>query len=81
MQRYQHLVGKRVEVQYRAGQYHLTTAGILASDSGKAIFVQENFSSGGKQKTLRVEIPYSYVIGVAETRTEGVHASPTVPGA
>jgi hypothetical protein len=70
MKRYQHLIGTRLEVQYRAGEYHLSTAGILVADSGKSIFVQENFCSGGKPKTLRVEIPYSYVIRITEMRTE-----------
>lgn len=79
MQRYLHLVGKRVEAQYRAGENHLSTAGILVSDSGKSIFVQENFSSGGRQKTLRVEIPYSYVIRVAETLGEAVQVRLTAP--
>jgi hypothetical protein len=73
MQRYQHLVGKRVEVHYRAGEYYLSTAGILASDSGKAIFVQESFAVDGKQKVLRVEIPYPYVIRVDEPRSQGIH--------
>ena len=48
----------------------LSTIGTLASDTGKAIFVEERFSSGGKEKTMRVEIPYAYVIRVAEMREE-----------
>jgi hypothetical protein len=64
------LVGKRVEAHYRAGDLQLSTIGTLASDTGKTIFVQERFASGGKEKTMRVEIPYSYVIRVVEVRDE-----------
>ena len=56
----------------------LTTIGTLASDTGKAIFVEEHFSSGGKEKTMRVEIPYSYVIRVVEVRDEATRP-PGVP--
>jgi hypothetical protein len=70
MARYTALVNKRVEVNYRAGDMQLSTIGTLASDTGKAIFVEERFSSGGKEKTMRVEIPYAYVIRVAEMRDE-----------
>ena len=70
MARYTAFVGKRVEAHYRAGDLQLSTIGTLASDTGKAIFVQERFSSGGKEKTMRVEIPYAYVIRVVEVREE-----------
>jgi hypothetical protein len=70
MARYTALLNKRVEVNYRAGDMQLSTIGTLASDTGKAIFVEERFSSGGKEKTMRVEIPYAYVIRVAEMRDE-----------
>jgi hypothetical protein len=70
MARYSALLGKRVEAHYRAGDMQLSTNGVLVSDTGKAIFVEEHFSSGGKEKTMRVEIPYAYVIRVAEARAE-----------
>ena len=47
MARYSELVGKRVEAHYRAGDLQLSTIGTLASDTGKTIFVQERFASGG----------------------------------
>ena len=78
MARYSALLGKRVEAHYRAGDMQLSTNGILVSDTGKAIFVEEHFSSGGKEKTMRVEIPYAYVIRVAETRDEATRP-PGVP--
>jgi hypothetical protein len=70
MARYTAFLGKRVEAHYRAGDMQLTTVGTLVSDTGKAIFLQERFSSGGKDKTMRVEIPYSYIIRVLEFRDE-----------
>jgi hypothetical protein len=70
MPRYAALLGKRVEAHYRAGDMQLSTSGLLVSDTGKAIFVEEHFSSGGKEKTMRVEIPYAYVIRVTEAHEE-----------
>jgi hypothetical protein len=78
MARYSALLGKRVEAHYRAGDMQLSTIGTLASDTGKAIFVEEHFSSGGKEKTMRVEIPYSYVIRLAEVRDDATRP-PGVP--
>jgi hypothetical protein len=76
MARYTAFVGKRIEAHYRAGDLQLSTIGTLASDSGKAIFVQERFSSGGKEKSMRVEIPYAYVIRVVEVLDEAAQARP-----
>jgi hypothetical protein len=78
MARYSALLGKRVEANYRAGDMQLSATGTLASDTGKSIFVEEHFSSGGKEKTMRVEIPYSYLIRVAEMRDEATRP-PGVP--
>jgi hypothetical protein len=79
MARYSAFLGKRVEAYYRAGNLQLSTSGTLTSDTGKAIFVQEHFSSGGKDKTMRVEIPYSYVIRVVEMRDDGAARPRAVP--
>lgn len=67
MGRFGSFVGKRVEASYRAGDIHLSTVGILVDDSGEAISIEEHFSQGGKDKTMRVEIPYSRVIHVGES--------------
>jgi len=66
MGRYASLVGKRVEAHYRAGDIHLAAVGTLVTDTGKAIFIEERFSQGGKNKTMRVEIPYEYIVRLAE---------------
>lgn len=77
MARYESLVGKRVEAQYRAAEMQLSVIGALLSDSGKSIIVEDRFSAGGRDKTLRVEIPYEYVISIVELKTNaGVPVSP-----
>lgn len=79
MQRYRYLVGKRVEVQYRSGDFYLSCEGVLASDDDESICVHEQFSSGGNQKTMHVEIPYSYIVRVTETSPEPLHVIPSPP--
>jgi hypothetical protein len=74
MGRYSSLVGKRVEAHYRAADIQLSAVGILVSDSGKSIFLEDRFSLGGREKTMRVEIPYQFVVRVSET-----HAEPSRP--
>jgi hypothetical protein len=74
MVRYSSLVGRRVEAQYRAGDIHMSAVGTLVSDSGKSVFIEDRFSLGGREKTVRVEIPYEYVIRIAE-----VHPKPNPP--
>jgi hypothetical protein len=74
MARYESLVGKRVEAQYRAAEIQLSAIGILITDSGKSVILEDRFSAGGKDKTMRVEIPYEYLVRLAETK-----ASPSAP--
>ncbi len=78
MGRYSALVGKRVEAHYRAGDKQLSATGTLVMDSGKAIFIEERFSQGGKQKTLRVEIPYEFIAHVTLS-TEPAREDPPRP--
>lgn len=75
MQRYSAFVGKRVEAHYRTGDIHLSAVGVLVSDTGKSIFLEERFSEGGKNKTIRVEIPYEYVLRILEPKSESSAAS------
>jgi hypothetical protein len=63
---YSALLGKRVEAHYRASDLHLSAVGTLISDSGDSIVLEEHFSQNGRDKTIRVEIPYEYVIRVVE---------------
>lgn len=68
--RYAALVGKRVEAYYRAGDLHMSAVGTLVADNGKAISIEDNFSQSGKNKLLRVEIPYDYIIRIVESSDE-----------
>lgn len=65
---YSSLVGQRVQVQYRAADIHLSANGTLVSDSGTSIVLEDHISQGEKEKTIRVEIPYQFVIRVNQTR-------------
>jgi hypothetical protein len=64
MARYSSLLGQQVEAHYRTGDIYLKVSGTLVSDSGHAIFIEETFSQDGRDKAMRVEIPYDYVIRV-----------------
>jgi len=66
MQRFVSLIGQRVEAHYRAGDLHLAVIGILVSDTGDTLHVEERFSQNGREKMMRVLIPYDYVIRVVE---------------
>jgi hypothetical protein len=66
MNRYIALVGKRVEVLYRLVNTHQKSVGTLVNDTGESIFIEEHFSQGERKKTMRVEIPYEYVIRIME---------------
>jgi len=60
--RYSGLVGQRVEAYYRAGGVPLSASGLLVSDNGSAISIEEILSTDGRDKIVRVEIPYDCVI-------------------
>jgi len=67
VQKFCSLIGKRITVDYRAGEIRLTATGILAADSGTSIYLQDRFSQKGSEKTLRLGIPYRCIIRLAET--------------
>lgn len=66
MARYAPLIGKRVEVHYRAGDVYLPATGTLVADTGKSIFLEEQIRPRGRLKTFRWEIPYPYVVQIVE---------------
>ena len=66
MGRYTLFVGRRVEAQYRTANIHQRSVGRLVADTGEAVTIEEHFSQGGRNKTMRVEIPYEYVIRIVE---------------
>ena len=76
MARYSALVGKRVEVQYRAGDVFLPATATLAADSGKSIFLEERLVQKGVVKGFRWEIPYVSIVNIAECAAEPQSAPP-----
>jgi hypothetical protein len=66
MSRYHQLLGRRVEVQYRAGDIVLPATGTLAADSGKSIFLEEKLVQRGQVKSFRWEIPYICIMSLDE---------------
>lgn len=69
MAQYSSLLGRRVEVYYRAGGMLLPATGTLAADSGKSIFLEEHFGQQQQVKTFRWEIPYESIIKLTESST------------
>lgn len=76
MAQYAHLVGRRVDVHYRAGEIRLRATGTLAADSGKSIFLEERLPEQGGVKTFRWEIPYHCVFRIKEVDAKPAIARP-----
>jgi len=74
MARYSAFLGRRVEVQYRAGDILLPASGTFVADSGRSIFLEQNFEQRGQHKHFRWEIPYQYLVRIEEKPTSGVSA-------
>jgi hypothetical protein len=70
MARYSAFLGRRVEVQYRAGDIFLPATGTLAADSGRSIFLEEHFVKRGQEKHFRWEIPYPCIMKIEEKSAE-----------
>ena len=71
MARYSVFLGRRVEVQYRAGDILLPASGIFVADSGRSIFLEQNFEQRGQHKHFRWEIPYQCLVRIIEKSTAG----------
>lgn len=67
MSRYHALLGRRVELEYRAGDIVLPATGILAADSGRSIFLEEKVVQRGRVKSFRWEIPYPFLMSIHES--------------
>lgn len=70
-----YLLGKRVEVTYRAADIHVCVTGTLTRDSGTDIHLEDRFTQSGRENTLRIAIPYSAILRVREV----LHKAETVP--
>ena len=66
MARYSDFLGRRVEVQYRAGDILLPASGTFVADSGRSIFLEQHFEQRGTEKHFRWEIPYQYIVRIEE---------------
>jgi hypothetical protein len=75
MARYSAFLGRRVEVQYRAGDILLPASGTFVADSGRSIFLEQQFEQRGQHKHFRWEIPYQYLIRIEEKPDSGATAS------
>jgi hypothetical protein len=75
MARYSVYLGRRVEVQYRAGDILLPASGVLVADSGRSIFLEQNFEQRGQHKHFRWEIPYQYLVRIEEKPDSGATAN------
>ena len=71
MSHYAPLLGKRVEAHYRASDLNLLAVGTLVADTGSSIFIEDRFTQNGREKKMRVEIPYPHVHRIFE-RAEAV---------
>ncbi|HKD52475.1 MAG TPA: hypothetical protein VKB90_16835 [Candidatus Acidoferrum sp.] len=74
MARYSAFLGRRVEVQYRAGDILLPASGIFVADSGRSIFLEQHFEQRGKHGHFRWEIPYQCLVRIEEKPEPGVTA-------
>ena len=75
MARYSAFLGRRVEVQYRAGEILLPASGTFVADSGRSIFLEQNFEQRGQHKHFRWEIPYQYLVRIQEKPDSGASAN------
>jgi hypothetical protein len=75
MARYSAFLGRRVEVQYRAGDILLPASGTFVADSGRSIFLEQNFEQRGQHKHFRWEIPYRYLVKIEEKPDTGASAN------
>lgn len=74
MARYSAFLGRRVEVQYRAGDILLPASGIFVADSGRSIFLEQTFQQRGRNSHFRWEIPYPCLVRIAEKPDSGATA-------
>jgi len=66
MARYSAFLGRKVEVQYRAGDILLPASGTFVADSGRSIFLEQNLELRGQPKHFRWEIPYQYIVKIEQ---------------
>jgi len=83
MARFHRLLGRKVEVVYRAGEILLRASGTFVADSGRSIFLEQSMLQHGQTKHFRWEIPYQFIVRIEEIIEEmpAGAAGETVPAA
>ncbi len=81
MARYSAFLGRRVEVQYRAGDILLPASGIFVADSGRSIFLEQNFEQRGRHSHFRWEIPYQCLVRIFEKPDSSTTPDAAAPAA
>jgi len=77
---YTHLLGKRVEARYRAGELRLSAVGDLVSDSGTSVCIEDRFVQNGREKKMRLEVPYQHIFAIEEkVDKNAIKALPNIP--
>jgi len=66
MASYSHFLGRKVTVQYRAGDILVPASGTFVADSGRSIFLEQHIEQRGKRSYFRWEIPYVYIHRIEE---------------
>jgi len=66
MASYSRYLGRRVTVQYRAGDILVPASGTFVADSGRSIFLEQHIEQRGKRNYFRWEIPYGYLQRIEE---------------
>ena len=78
MARYADLLGRRVQVYYRAGESLMPVTGILAGDSGKSIFLEEHLVEDERVRLYRWEILYRSIVDLCATAAPAAASGPLV---
>lgn len=81
MARYSAFLGRKVEVQYRAGDILLPASGTFVADSGRSIFLEQNLELRGQNKHFRWEIPYQYIVKIEQKPDTEIKAAATLRSA
>jgi hypothetical protein len=72
---YSHFLGRKVTVQYRAGDILVPASGTFVADSGRSIFLEQHIEQRGKRSYFRWEIPYGYIHRIEEVSEPQPHAA------
>ena len=81
MTQFSALLGKRVDVLYRAGEIYLPASATLVADTGKSIFLEECIHHRERVRTFRWEIPYQHIMRLHESLSAAASSVPPGAGA